>query len=233
MRVVVTQPYFLPYLPYFSLLACADKVIFLDDVLWGNHKWIYRNRFLIRGKDQWRGLSLKEKSQNLLLMDLQTRENSSLIKLFIEDFVASYESETYVSEAMEILDVMARVHSRYVASYSIELVIAVCEKLGVKLNWERLNTSRRFNDMKGQERIISLVKSVGGTEYVNQSSGFSLYQENSFAAAGLNLKFILPRSNTWRFSILHDLAVSGGHQLQRNIQEYDLLCPGLVPPQSA
>jgi len=47
------------------------------------------------------------------------------------------------------------------------------------------------------------------------------------------LKFILHRSNTWRFSILHDLAVSGGHQLQRDIQEYDLLCPGLMPPQSA
>jgi len=214
-------------------VTCADKVIFLDDVLWGNHKWVYRNRFVIRDKVQWRGLSLKESSQNVLLKDLRIRENPDSVKLFIDDFAASYESETYFHEAMEFLDIMMRLNSRYVASYSIELVIAVCEKLGVKLNWERLNTSRRFNDMKGQERIISLVKSVGGTEYVNQSSGFSLYQENSFAAAGLNLKFILHRSNTWRFSILHDLAVSGGHQLQRDIQEYDLLCPGLMPPQSA
>jgi hypothetical protein len=42
----------------------------------------------------------------------------------------------------------------------------------------------------GEERIISLVKAVKGTTYVNLPRGRSLYDESRFKSAGLDLEFL-------------------------------------------
>ena len=43
------QPYFLPYLGYFQLMAAADKFVVYDDVSLIRGGWINRNRILLNG----------------------------------------------------------------------------------------------------------------------------------------------------------------------------------------
>ena len=47
--VAIMQPYFLPYIGYFQLLAAVDTFVVLDDVNYINRGWINRNRLLING----------------------------------------------------------------------------------------------------------------------------------------------------------------------------------------
>jgi len=49
MRVAAMQPYFLPYIGYWQLLAGVDKFIVLDDVAFIRKGWINRNRILVNG----------------------------------------------------------------------------------------------------------------------------------------------------------------------------------------
>lgn len=52
MRLGVMQPYFLPHLGSFSLIAHCDRFILLDAVQFIRHGWIERNRIL-KPADGW------------------------------------------------------------------------------------------------------------------------------------------------------------------------------------
>jgi hypothetical protein len=46
MKLGIMQPYFFPYLGYFSLIKHTDRFILFDTVQFIRHGWIERNRIL-------------------------------------------------------------------------------------------------------------------------------------------------------------------------------------------
>lgn len=58
------QPYLLPYLGYYQLMASTDQFVILDDVGFINRGWINRNRIPIAGVSQYITLPLLKASQN-------------------------------------------------------------------------------------------------------------------------------------------------------------------------
>jgi len=47
----IMQPYFLPYIGYWQLLALVDRFVVYDNVQYTKKGWINRNRFLRNGTD--------------------------------------------------------------------------------------------------------------------------------------------------------------------------------------
>ncbi len=46
MKIGIMQPYFFPYLGYFSLIKHTERFILLDSVQFIRHGWVERNRIL-------------------------------------------------------------------------------------------------------------------------------------------------------------------------------------------
>lgn len=67
MRLGIMQPYFFPYIGYFSLMKQVDEFILLDDVQFIRHGWIERNRILKpSGGWQYIAIPLKNTTKNVL-----------------------------------------------------------------------------------------------------------------------------------------------------------------------
>ena len=49
MKLGIMQPYFLPYIGYFSLIHYVDEFIFFDTPQYISHGWVNRNRILKQG----------------------------------------------------------------------------------------------------------------------------------------------------------------------------------------
>lgn len=53
-------------------------------------------------------------------------------------------------------------------------------------------------DLHGQDRILEIVRRVGARRYVNAPGGGSLYSQDAFAEAGVELRFLPEyRGPTW------------------------------------
>jgi NADPH-dependent glutamate synthase beta subunit-like oxidoreductase len=65
MKLAIMQPYFLPYIGYFQLIATVDRFIVYDNIKYTKKGWINRNRFLQNGKDATFSLPLKKDSDSL------------------------------------------------------------------------------------------------------------------------------------------------------------------------
>jgi hypothetical protein len=61
-KAVIMQPYFLPYLGYFQLLAAADVIVIYDDVQYTKSSWINRNRFYLNGRIDYLSIDLQRDS---------------------------------------------------------------------------------------------------------------------------------------------------------------------------
>ena len=49
MTVAIMQPYFLPYIGYWQLLAAVDRFVVYDNIQYTKKGWVNRNRFLRHG----------------------------------------------------------------------------------------------------------------------------------------------------------------------------------------
>ena len=69
MKVGIMQPYFLPYVGYFQLIAAVDLFIVYDNIKYTKKGWINRNRMLLNGTDTTFSLPLRKDSDYLNVVD--------------------------------------------------------------------------------------------------------------------------------------------------------------------
>jgi hypothetical protein len=60
MKLAIMQPYFLPYIGFFQLIAAVDQFIIYDNIKYTKKGWINRNRMLVNGADAIFSLPLKK-----------------------------------------------------------------------------------------------------------------------------------------------------------------------------
>jgi len=70
MKLAIMQPYFLPYIGYFQLIAAADIFVVYDNIKYTKKGWINRNRILQNGEALTVSLPLKNDSDYLDVCDV-------------------------------------------------------------------------------------------------------------------------------------------------------------------
>ena len=131
MKVAVMQPYFFPYLGYFSLIHSSDKFVFFDDVQFRKKSWMSRNRLLDISKSTpfyiRPEISLAPYQCNMLDVELNQNERWQSKLLSQIEFYKSFPNYSEIRELVtDILD-----NSKYLADFNINSTIKICEYLGV------------------------------------------------------------------------------------------------------
>ena len=62
MKLAIMQPYFLPYIGYFQLIAAVDVFVVYDNIKYTKKGWINRNRMLLDGEARYFTVPLQDAS---------------------------------------------------------------------------------------------------------------------------------------------------------------------------
>lgn len=193
------QPYFAPYAGYFRLIEASDVFVVYDCVQFPRRGWVHRNKLPdATGEARWFTLPLAKAPQETAIRAMR----------FSDD----------VSHRMDIAargfpDLADRDHplvaplfaaqgnlSDWLAAY----LKLTCRELGQDFECVRSSELDLPDDLKGQARIIEIVRRLGGGAYVNSPGGTGLYDAGEFRRAGIELGFLTPYDGDYR-SILHRL----------------------------
>ena len=71
MTLSAHQPYFLPYLPYWQLIDCADTFLVSDDYAYMKQSWIPRNRIQVGGEIRYFRVEVRDRSCHRLIRDTE------------------------------------------------------------------------------------------------------------------------------------------------------------------
>lgn len=189
MRVAIMQPYFLPYIGYFQLIALADQFVIYDDIQFTKKGWIHRNRFLRNGGPVLFSLPLRKGSDYLDVRDREIAEAYNAPKMVAQianayrkapqfDRVMSLVEEIFGHADTNLFGMVKHSVDRVCAYLDLETPIIVSSSLG--------DTTA----LKGQDRVLAICKALEATEYLNPIGGLDLYQASAFRAKGIALQFM-------------------------------------------
>jgi hypothetical protein len=235
MIVSIMQPYFLPYIGYFQLIAASDVFVIYDDVQYMKGGWINRNRILLNDAPHWLTLPVErtevETPINLKRYQLDAAGREKARRLL----AAAYAKAPQAAATLPLLDEVLGGEDLNVARFNERGLRAVCRRLGIGTEIVTSSAMARDRTLGGQAAVIDIASRLGARRYLNAAGGTGLYQAAAFAEQGLELGFIRPRPAPYRqfrephvpnLSIADVLMFCEDAELQALLAAYDIVAPG-------
>jgi hypothetical protein len=191
-RVAVMQPYFLPYIAYFQLLASVDQFIVYDNIKYTKKGWINRNRMLLNAKEATFSLPLKKGSDSNAVIEREMASEFDRGKL-LNRFRDAYGRAPQFKLTYPVLERIVQHEEANLFRYIYHSIIQLCEHLGIDTEISISSEIPIDHDLKGQDKVLALCKAVGAGTYINTIGGIELYDKADFRIQGIDLKFIKTR----------------------------------------
>ena len=192
-KLAIMQPYFLPYIGYFQLMAAVDKFVVFDDVNYINRGWVNRNRLLLNGVAHTFTVPLRGASQNRLICEIELADAQGWREKLLRTIRQAYRKAPCYAQVSALLESLINYPSLRLDEFLLNSLREIVRYLS--LETEIVSTSRIYENahLKGQERILDICRQEGAYIYINPIGGVDLYDRSSFAKHGLLLYFLRSR----------------------------------------
>ena len=193
MKLAIMQPYIFPYIGYFQLINSVDNFVLYDNIQFTKKGWINRNRILVNGKDDYISFPLKKDSdflnidQRMLADSFKEDKNKMLRKL-----EACYSKAPEFKSVMPLVSGIVNFEDNNLFRFIYNSIKQVCDFLEIKTEFIISSTLPVDHDLKGQDKVIAICKSLGATTYINPPGGIELYSKDLFKQNNIDLKFLIP-----------------------------------------
>lgn len=205
MKIAINQPYFLPYLGYFQLIAAADLFVSYENVAYTRKSWISRNRLQGKArKPYFISLPTAKIASGTLIRDVWLHENahqeiSKLLRRIRHDYGRSV---CFEEVFVEVERMFVSAPCTTVKAFNNHCLKWICDLLDIKtrlslVHDELLDFEEELNSGKVVEtfciksqRVFGIMSHFGANHYLNLSGGVNLYGEDEFKGKGLSLNFL-------------------------------------------
>jgi WbqC-like protein family len=192
MKLAIMQPYFLPYLGYFQLMAAVDRFVVYDDVRFIKRGWINRNRILLKGRDHLFTVPLHEVSQNRNINEIELVAEKVWKEKLLRTIKLAYSRAPCFPEIFPLLSAIINFAERNLAAFLLNALLTVRSYLDISTQIVTTSGIYQNRELTGAARILDICRKEGATIYVNASGGRTLYEADMFQAHEIALRFVEP-----------------------------------------
>ncbi|MGY4623572.1 WbqC family protein [Bradyrhizobium sp. USDA 4486] len=192
MKLAIMQPYFLPYIGYYQLIAAVDVFVVYDNIKYTKKGWINRNRMLVNGKDVLFSLSLKKDSDALDIRDRELAADFDRAKL-LNQWRGAYRSAPFFKETFPLLEEIVGFQDPNLFRYIFNSLRMTCEHLGLKTAFKISSEIPIDHSLKFQDKVLALCEAMGARQYINAIGGLELYDPDAFGARGIEFRALRTR----------------------------------------
>ncbi|HUI64515.1 MAG TPA: WbqC family protein [Bacteroidota bacterium] len=231
--VGIMQPYLFPYLGYFQLISHCDVFVWLDDAQYITRGWMNRNRILLGGKAHDFVFGVRKGDQKLPINERwYTEQFPREAEDFLKTLQLGYRRAPHYGSVRELLRRLLSAPERNVAAFNCTSLETLCACMGIAPAFTRSSLLPETASLRGEERIIAIVKSLEGDRYLNAIGGMSLYSSDRFTRSGLMLNFLRSGEGTYaqfgapfvgRLSIIDALMFAQPGELLRLLGDCDFV----------
>ena len=192
MTVAIMQPYFLPYIGYWQLMAAVDRFVVYDNIQYTKKGWINRNRFLRNGAAAVFTLPVKKAPHTFDVVARAIADEFDPDALLnpLED---AYRAAPFFSAVFPVLQDVIRYATRNLFAYLHHSLTAVARYLEIATPIVVSSTIEADHALTGEGRVLGLCQALGATRYINSMGGRELYSPAAFEARGIELRFLRPQ----------------------------------------
>lgn len=184
--VTIHQPDFLPWRGFFDRWGKSDLYIVLDDVQFLRRGWHHRDKIKTKDGVKWLTIPIKKKGKydQLILeveIDYSTDWQAKHLKTIEVNYKKAPNFEYYFDKLKSIY---VKKHDLLI-DLNMDLLIFVAEELGI--DTPAVFASSYNVNSNSTERLIELVKAVGGNEYLTGTGSKGYLNEKLFQRKGIRV----------------------------------------------
>jgi len=190
LKTGVMQPYFFPYIGYWQLINAVDAFLIYDDVNFIKNGWINRNNILLGGAKHLITLPLDSASPFDLIKNTKITDNLKVKEKLLKTITAAYVKAPYYKDIMPIIEKTVLHPDNNISNAITYSIMAVADYLDIKTEIILSSDLKKDDELRAQDKIINIVKALGGDTYINAIGGQDLYNKDDFKNNGIELYFL-------------------------------------------
>ncbi|MEM0943108.1 MAG: WbqC family protein [Pseudomonadota bacterium] len=191
--VAISQPMYFPWAGFLEMMKLADVFIWLDDAQFSKGSFTNRIQVKLPQGRKWMTVPLEGKGSFTEIRHLVAKGS---------DWQASHRAllaqslakRTHLEAALAVFDrAMARDTLSDILIASAEEQAQILEALPAR----RLLASSLDVSGSSWQRVIEMVKAVGGTRYISGAGGLGYIDHEAFEAQGLQIEYMSYNPRPW------------------------------------
>lgn len=189
------QPYFFPYLGYFSLIKYVDKFIFFDTPQYIHHGWINRNRIIKQnGCDTYIIVPLKKAPRETPIYNMIIDSQSNW-KTKIYGQLSVYKKKApFYKRTLDIVNQILESESygESLAKLNIYSTVEICKLLQIGQNYGIYSQMNLEIDKVNapDEWALNITKALNFDTYVNAPGGKAFFCTEKYKKHNIHLEFL-------------------------------------------
>lgn len=187
------QPYFFPYLGYFSLISYTNIWVVFDTAQFIRHGWIERNLILGPKRDRnYIRVPLKKHHRETKIKDVKIRNEESWKDKIFAQLVHYKKKAPYYKNVINFLEDAFKFETESISHLNIHLLKKTLEYL--RISFEYIIFSE-FNITISSvnapdEWALNITKALKGDTYVNPPGGIEFFDRKKYMENKIDIQFL-------------------------------------------
>jgi hypothetical protein len=193
-RLGIMQPYFFPYLGYYSLIAATDRWIVFDPVQYIRKGWMNRNRVLKQGGGlKYVGITMAPHARETRIHEMRLSEDNDHLEHLVRhlDFYKHVRAPHY-KEVVGLLELCFADKDRRLVHFLTRSLEHTCAYIGIPFRYEiysEMGLEHEAAHGPG-DWALNIAKTLKAESYINPPGGREFFVPDAFRAAGVELLYL-------------------------------------------
>ena len=188
MRVTILQPSYLPWLGFFEQMHRSDQFVLYDDVQFTRRDWRNRNRIRVQEGSVWLTVPVIQKNKyEQSLLETKIDNSTSWKRKHLESIRCHYSKTPFFDLYFPWCEKIFNREWDFLLDLSLETIQYLKGEL--KINTPLLRSSELGGSGNKSERLISICKQLGATQYLSGESARNYISEKDFSDQGIGLEY--------------------------------------------
>jgi hypothetical protein len=186
--VVIVQSNYIPWKGYFDLLGWADEFILFDDMQYTRRDWRNRNRIKSPQGPLWLTIPVQVKGRYHQRIDETRVADLNWPRSHWASIRHCYGRSPCFRDYEPVFeDLYLGLDEPYLSRINYRFLTTIAALLGIPTD---IRWSTDYEATEGRtERLVSLCRQAGATEYLSGPSARAYIEEDQFRAAGIALRY--------------------------------------------
>lgn len=193
MKIAIMQPYFFPYLGYFSLIKHTDKFIFFDTPQYIKHGWVNRNRILKQdGEPHYFIVPIKKASQQTAINKVEINNAIPWKEKIYGQLTVYKKKAPFYQAVMDFLHGILDMEYSNLSKLNILSTVRTCQFLGIDIDYDVYsNMDLQIENVNApDEWALRITEKLGYEVYVNPIGGLSFFDREKYKLQNIKLEFL-------------------------------------------
>lgn len=189
-KIAILQSNYIPWKGYFDIINMVDEFILYDDMQYTRRDWRNRNKIKTPSGLQWLTIPVDTKGKYYQKIRETQVKDHDWCDAHWRALSLNYARAPYFSQyAEQIHELYEQCREEtYLSRINYRFLTSICRILGIdtEITW---SSDYELADGK-TERLVGLVKSAGGTEYLSGPAAKDYIVDECFEEAGVRLTYM-------------------------------------------